>query len=99
MILMDIDHLENFMLPCLNKQLFGVECLGCGIQRATFLVFKGEFLLAFKMYPAIYTLFLLTLFLIFNLFVKFKRDYGIKMGLIILNVVIVIFSYFFKITN
>lgn len=87
------------MFPCLNKQLFGIDCMGCGIQRATFLFFKGDFLLAFKMYPAIYTLFLLTLFLIFNLFVKFKYDYTIKMGLIILNVSIVVISYFIKIIH
>ncbi|MBA6152548.1 DUF2752 domain-containing protein [Gelidibacter gilvus] len=87
------------MLPCLNKQLIGLDCLGCGIQRATLLVFKGDFLMAFKMYPAIYTLFLLALFLIFNLFIKFKHDYTIKMGLIILNVSIVVISYFIKIIN
>src|SRR5690606_385233 len=90
---------EDFMFPCLNKQLFSIECMGCGIQRATFLVFKGDFILAFKMYPAIYTLFLLTLFLIFNLFIKFKYDHTIKMGLIILNVSIVVISYFIKIMN
>ncbi|MBO3097720.1 DUF2752 domain-containing protein [Gelidibacter sp. DF109] len=87
------------MLPCLNKQLFGIDCLGCGIQRATILVFKGDFLMAFKMYPAIYTLFLLTLFLIFNLFIKFKYDYTIKMVLIFLNVGIVVISYFIKIIH
>ncbi|MEO8932792.1 MAG: DUF2752 domain-containing protein [Xanthomarina sp.] len=87
------------MLPCLNKQLFGIECLGCGIQRATLLFFRGDFLMAFKTYPAIYTLFLLTLFLIFNLFIKFKFDYSIKMGLIVLNVIIVVTSYLIKIIN
>lgn len=87
---------EDYMLPCLNKKLFGVECLGCGIQRATVLVFQGEFTAAFIMYPAIYSLFLLALFLIFNLFVKFKHDYFIKMSLIVLNVAIIIISYFIK---
>lgn len=90
---------EDYMLPCLNKKLFGVECLGCGIQRATFLVFKGEFVAAFHMYPAIYSLFLLALFIIFNIFVKFKYDQIIKMGLIALNVVIVVVSYLIKINN
>lgn len=99
MTLMTLIKFEDFMLPCLNKQLFGIECLGCGIQRATVLLFKGDFILAFKMYPAIYTLFLLAVFLIFNLFIKFKHDYTIKMGLIFLNVSIVVVSYFIKIFN
>lgn len=91
--------LDGYMLPCLNKTLFGMECLGCGIQRSVALIFQGQFIAAFKMYPAIYTLFLLALFLIFNLFITFKHDYKVKMGLIILNVVIVVVSYFIKINH
>lgn len=87
------------MLPCVNKKLFGVECLGCGIQRASLLVIQGDFSMAFKTYPAIFTLILLALFLIFNLFKRFKHDHNIKMGLIYLNVIIVVVSYFIKITN
>ena len=90
--------MEEYMLPCLNKEIFGVDCLGCGIQRATAFLFRGEFVAAFKMYPAIYTLFLLLGFLIFNLFVKFKHDMKIKIGLIFLNVIIVVVSYFIKIS-
>nr|WP_294923033.1 DUF2752 domain-containing protein [uncultured Flavobacterium sp.] len=47
--------LEKYMLPCFSKTLFGIECLGCGFQRALFLLFQGNFLAAFKMYPALYT--------------------------------------------
>ncbi|MEO7978393.1 DUF2752 domain-containing protein [Flavobacterium sp.] len=47
--------LENYMLPCLFKTLFGFECLGCGFQRAFFLLLQGHFIGAFKMYPAIYS--------------------------------------------
>jgi len=89
---------EQFMLPCLNKKLFGIECLGCGMQRSLVLVFQGEFLAAFKMYPAIYTIIILVLFIIFSLFKKFKYSQKIKMGLIILNAIIIIGSYLIKIT-
>ena len=91
--------LDDFMLPCLNKTLFGVDCLGCGIQRSISLIFQGQFVAAYKMYPAIFTLFILAIFLIFNLFIKFKHDYKIKMGIILLNVIIVVISYLFKITR
>ena len=47
-------NLENYMLPCWSKTLFGVECLGCGLQRAFLLLLKGDFIGAFQMYPAIY---------------------------------------------
>jgi len=91
--------IDDYMLPCLNKSLFGVECLGCGIQRSISLMLHGQFIAAYKMYPAIYTLILLALFLIFNSFIKFKHDYKIKFGLIGLNVIIIVVSYILKITH
>ncbi len=91
--------IEDYMLPCLNKTLFGVECLGCGIQRSISLIFQGQFVAAYKMYPAIYMLMLLVLFLIFNSFIKFKHDYKIKMSLIFINVIIIVVSYILKITH
>lgn len=91
--------MEEILLPCLNKQLFGLDCLGCGAQRAFILVFQGEFSSALKMYPAIYTILFLLLFLIVNLFLKFKYDWFIRIGLVILNAIIIILSYGFKISH
>ena len=71
-----MQELEKYMLPCLNKKLFGFECMGCGLQRAFSLLIHGEFTAAFYMYPAIYTLIPLALIVISNLFFKFKWRYG-----------------------
>lgn len=46
--------LEQFMIPCLSKTLFGLDCLGCGFQRGLFLLLEGDFVGAFEMYPALY---------------------------------------------
>lgn len=89
-------NLQEYMLPCLNKSLFGVDCTGCGAQRAAVLLFQGEFSKAFFMYPAIYSLLILLVFLLFNLFYKFKYDYSIKMGLILINAFIIAAAYIFK---
>lgn len=88
--------LEDYMLPCLNKKFFGIDCLGCGIQRALSLIFKGEFIAAFKMYPAIYTLLLLAFVIVFNYFNKFKSAQNIISILAILNVLIIVISYIIK---
>ncbi len=96
---MILEGLEDHMLDCMNKKIFGVECLGCGIQRATALLFRGEFVAAFKMYPAIYTLILLAGFIIFNFFVKFKYAFQIKVALIFINIAIIIISYAIKMSN
>lgn len=91
--------MKEFMLPCFNKQLFGMECPGCGAQRALMLVFQGNFEAAFIMFPAIYSLIVLALFLILDLFLKFKNSFFIKTGLIILNAVIIIVAYLNKISS
>ncbi|MFD2567890.1 DUF2752 domain-containing protein [Pseudotenacibaculum haliotis] len=90
---------EDYLLPCLNKQMFGVECPGCGIQRSLVLLSKGEFVEAFKMYPAIYTLLLLALFILLNFKMKFKNSKRIIITLAIINVLIIVISYFIKMNH
>tara|TARA_R110002124_G_scaffold254044_3_gene419547 strand:+ start:48294 stop:48569 length:276 start_codon:yes stop_codon:yes gene_type:complete len=88
--------MDEYMLPCLNKKFFGIECFGCGLQRATALLFKGEFIAAFKMYPAIYTLLLFFIFLLFDLFVKVKYAEKIKIFLLITNIIIIVINFIVK---
>ncbi|MFI0429447.1 DUF2752 domain-containing protein [Mariniflexile sp. HMF6888] len=87
------------MLPCLNKKLFGFECMGCGFQRSLSLIIHGEFVSAFYMYPAIYTLIPLTLFIIFNFFFKVKHSSKIINALAIASVIIIITSFIIKKIN
>ena len=89
-------QLEDYMLPCLNKKFFGVDCLGCGIQRALSLVFHGEFIAAFKRYPAIYTLLLLAIAVSINFFYKVKYAQKIISILAIINIIIIVSSYVIK---
>jgi len=84
------------MLPCLNKKIFGVDCMGCGMQRSIALLFKGEFEAAFFMYPAIYPLLLFLVFLGFNFFYTFKYDQKIKIGLMGITIVTILISYIIK---
>lgn len=88
--------MEDFMLPCLNKSLLGVECFGCGGQRALLLFLQGDFTGAFFMYPALYPIIFLFAFLVFNLFYKFKKDFQVKIGLIIFAGVIMAANYSYK---
>jgi len=89
--------MEEYLLPCLNKQLFGLECYGCGGQRSVLLLLKGDFHGALLMFPAIYPILILLVFVLFNLFYKFQYDYYIKIGLILLTGFVLITSYLFKI--
>ena len=91
--------MEDYMLPCLNKRLFGVECMGCGLQRALALIFQGEFTAAFNMYPAVYSLIALFLYVGLNILFKFKNSNKIIGVLAILTVSIIIISYIIKLIN
>ncbi|RZJ51079.1 MAG: DUF2752 domain-containing protein [Chryseobacterium sp.] len=88
--------IEDFMLPCPSKKFLGIECFGCGTQRALVLVFEGKFAEAFHMFPAVYTLILFLGFVVLN-FIDKKRNYGqVLIFLAIVNSLIMVFSYFYK---
>lgn len=90
---------EEYMLPCLNKKLLGFECMGCGGQRAVALLLQGDFIAAFYMYPAIYTLIPLFLVVGINLFYKFKYAVQIIKLLAISSIAIIITSFLIKLIN
>jgi hypothetical protein len=90
---------EDFMIPCINKTLFGVDCLGCGTQRALILILKGEFIEAFYMFPAIYTLILFFVILGLNFIDKSRNYHKIIIALAITNAAIMIISYIYKFAN
>lgn len=88
--------MEDYLLPCMFKSLFGIDCIGCGIQRAILLFFNGEFVAAFEMYPAIYStiVFLITLGL--HLFEKKHTYHNWVIGSAIFNAIIMIIAYAIK---
>ena len=90
---------EDYMLPCLSKKLLGIECFGCGFQRSLVFLFQGEFVAAFKMYPGIYPLFALGVFLILNFFFKIKNAEKIKITLVVLSIAFIVINYVLKLTN
>lgn len=87
------------MLPCLNKKLFGFECMGCGLQRSVLFVFRGQFTDAFHMYPAVYPLILLFSFVGLGFFVKVKHAQTITIVLSILSILTIIISYIYKLMH
>ena len=84
------------MIPCPSKTFFGLECLGCGIQRAIILLFEGDFEAAFYMYPALFPL-LIFLGTVAISFIHTSKKYSnlIKIiGLITLTTMII--AYFLR---
>lgn len=88
--------IENYMLPCFTKKLWGIDCPGCGLQRAIVFLIKGDFSAAFEMYPAIYPMLALLSFVILDKLISFKFSSIITITLTILTVGTIITNYIFK---
>jgi hypothetical protein len=91
-----MSSLNDYMLPCLNKKLFGFECMGCGFQRSLSLIIHGDFVSAFYMYPAVYTLILLFGIIAMNTIKNFKYANRIILILAIVNGLIIITNFIIK---
>ncbi|WP_159947205.1 DUF2752 domain-containing protein [Polaribacter septentrionalilitoris] len=89
--------INDYLLPCLNKSLFGIDCPGCGLQRALISIFKGEFKEAFFFFPAVYTLLILLIFFLINLKYKYINGQKIIIKLAAINVLIIVVNYIIKI--
>lgn len=88
--------MENYMLPCMFKKMFGIDCIGCGIQRSFSLILNGEFVKAFTMFPAIYTLLLFFIAIAFYVIDPKHRSHKVVISLAIINAILMVVSYTYK---
>ena len=91
-----IQFLEENLLSCSWKTYLDQECMGCGMQRAILLFLKGEFVASIKMYPALFTLIIMFVYLGLHLKFNFNKGHIILKYLFILNVIIMLFNYILK---
>ncbi len=84
------------MLPCLSKQLFNIDCPGCGLQRSLLFIWNGDFLAALKMYPAIYFLILLGILIVFKIVLKKEIIQKAINYTSIISVITILANYFIK---
>jgi hypothetical protein len=88
--------LENYMLPCLTKTLFGFECFGCGFQRSFLLLIHGDFIDAFWMYPAIYPMLIFGALVILSKYYPFKHQQNLIHWFGALTVVTILTNFIIK---
>lgn len=84
------------MLPCMNKSIFGVDCMGCGMQRSLNLLLHGEFIEAFKMFPALYTTILFFLVVTLHFLDKSRNYLKLIVGIAIVNALVLVIAYAYK---
>ncbi len=91
-----VDDYEEKMLSCVYKKYLGIECPGCGMQRAFALLMKGEVVESLKMFPALIPIIFMLLFLVLHLLFKFNKGHLILLYLFILNATIIVVNYIVK---
>lgn len=91
-------HIEDYMLPCFTKKIFGFDCPGCGLQRAVAFLFQGDFSAAWEIYPAIFTIIPLFGVLAANQLFQIKQINKIVITLMITSVALILTNYILKFT-
>lgn len=89
-------HVEDYMLPCFTKKIFGVDCPGCGMQRAASFLVQGDFSAAFEMYPAIFAIIPLLIILLADVFLDIKYANLIITTLATVSVALILINYITK---
>lgn len=93
-----ITWLEQRQLPCLIKQVTGVNCPGCGLQRSCIALLKGDVVTCIKMYPAFLPM------LLFFVYLMVHKRYQIAYSTKIIQTgiaaifIIILASYIYKLT-
>ncbi len=87
-------ELQDFLWTCPYRAYLGIECFGCGAQTALLLLFNGEFTKSFETYPALPTLLILLGVVLASVLTKKRRIKKLILPLIVLNIVIIILSYY-----
>ncbi len=83
-------------MPCFYKSVLGIECPGCGMQRAFIALLRGDFIGSLKLYPALIPTIAMFILLVVHVFYNLKNGARILVSLFILNAVIIVISFIYK---
>ena len=88
--------LERNMAPCVYKKYLGIECPGCGMQRALIELLKGNLLESLKVYPALLPTIFMLAYLTLHLIFKFEKGALVLKISFIFTASIILLNYVIK---
>lgn len=88
--------IEKHALPCFYKKYLGIECPGCGMQRALIELFRGNIADSFHYYPACMPIILMMIFLILHLTFRYRQGAHIIKWMFTINAILIISNYIYK---
>ena len=92
-----VHWLETHLLSCPFKQLTGLDCPGCGLQRSLIALLKGDVVASFNFYPPMLAILALMLFALLHLKFEFKNGAFVIKLLYILATIIIVINYIYKV--
>ncbi|HNW97866.1 MAG TPA: DUF2752 domain-containing protein [Bacteroidales bacterium] len=93
------DWLEQHTLPCFYHKYLGVDCPGCGMQRALIELLRGNLIESLKMYPALIPIIFILGYLIFHLIYKFRNGANVLKISFIFTSIIIVINFVVKLIN
>lgn len=91
-----INWLENHLFNCIFKSSFGIECPGCGTQRALISLLKGDIISSLKYHAGVIPFLITVIALIIQLKLKHPSGGKIIMWLFIVTTATTITQYIIK---
>ena len=76
-----ISWLKDNMLSCPYKATWGLDCLGCGMQRSIIALLEGDLSTSIQLYPALLPLLILLTYTGLHLKYKYLRGAQVVMWL------------------
>ena len=93
-----LEWLETHQLPCLFKLVFGIDCPGCGFQRAVLLLLEGKLGSAVCMWPGLFPLLVFLLLAVVRICGVKKISGELLKNIGFVCLIIILISYLLKLT-
>ncbi|MGM0649945.1 MAG: DUF2752 domain-containing protein [Bacteroidota bacterium] len=92
-----IKWLEDHLGKCAFKEFTGMDCPGCGMQRAFIELLKGNVWESLQYYPGLIPMMVTLIFLALHLLFKFKHGALVLKIMFIFTVIVTVSTYVIKI--
>lgn len=88
--------IERNSLPCFYKKYLGIDCPGCGMQRAFIELLRGNIFESLKTYPALIPTIFMVIFLMLHLIFKFRKGADVLKISFIFTASIIVINFIVK---